>query len=107
MRLLSPGPILVLVLAGAAATVALVIGACTDPDTQTPTCDNNVNANGIYARTPTGATGSPSAAPTGAPSTCCVDADGGALTGNDLATCLHGYGDQTCAYLVSTTATGA
>jgi hypothetical protein len=87
-------PILIPLLAGAAATVALAIGACANPDTQSPTaCTSG----------PYGLCEGFAVCASGPASTCCVDADGGALTGNDLYTCLYGYGDPSCTYLVPTT----
>ncbi len=41
--------LLVVFLAGAGAAAAVAIGACTDPDTQTPNCVPNVDQNGIHA----------------------------------------------------------
>jgi hypothetical protein len=96
--------VLIPLLAGAAATVALAIGACSNPDTQSPNCHSNVNANGLYADPNDNMTCYGFAAcPSGEPSTCCVDDNGAPLTGNDLATCLHGYGDTSCAFLISST----
>jgi hypothetical protein len=95
--------LLAVFLAGAAAAMALAIGACADPDTQTPTCVPNVDQTGVHVVAngceafPTCTVGN------GAASNCCVQDGGAPLTGNDLATCLYGYGDPQCAYLVSTT----
>jgi hypothetical protein len=93
-------PILVSLLAGAAATVAVVIGACADPDTQTPSCVDNVDQYGEHPAT-NGCEGF-ATCPSGAPATCCMADAGVPLTGNDLATCLHGYGDPACSYIITT-----
>src|SRR5580693_2425655 len=71
-----------LVLLGGAAlggTLAAV-GACTDSDGVTPTCDDNVDDGGMLLD-PNGCAQF-AACPSGAPATCCVNADGGPLTGN-------------------------
>jgi hypothetical protein len=81
-----------LVLLGSTALAAIAAaGACTNPDGITPTCDDN---------TEMGMTPDPNGCAQFAtctvnpddPSACCVNADGGELTGSDLATCLYGYG---------------
>jgi hypothetical protein len=96
-------PILVSFLAGAAATVAVVIGACANPDTQSPTCIDNVDQYGAHPVD--GGCEGFATCPSGAPATCCMADAGVPLTGNDLATCLHGYGDPACAYIITTTST--
>jgi hypothetical protein len=90
---LPPRALLVTLLAVAASAVA----ACTSSDGQSPSCTPNVDQNGIHPvdggcdQFPV--CDKPNVAD------CCVNDDGGALTGNDLATCRHGFGDPTCAYL--------
>lgn len=90
-----------MVLSGTAAA-ALAIGACANPDTLTPSCDSsNVDQYGIHPS----ASGCEQLAACDKPNIadCCTDGDGGAFTGNDLAACLHGYGDPSCSYLITTT----
>ena len=101
MRKLAPSRPVVLFLLASAASVALVFGACANPDTLTPTCTNNVGPNGINQ---TVANGCELVAPCdkGAAALCCTAPDGGALAANDFNACLHGYGDPTCSYLVNT-----
>jgi hypothetical protein len=101
MRQLAPStsPILLTLLAGAAAAVLVEIGACATPDTQTPTCTPNVDQHGEHALD--GGCESFAICALGPPMACCTNGDGGALTGNDLANCLYGYG--ACASLVTTT----
>jgi hypothetical protein len=94
--------ILVVFLASAGAAVAVAIGACADPDTQTPTCTPNVDEGGIFHAVDGGCEQF-AQCDLGPASACCTDDDGGALTGNDLATCLYGYGDPSCVYLLSST----
>ena len=95
---LAPSSIFLTLLAGLAATAALVIGACVNPDTVQGSCTPNVDGTGILQN----ADGCDQFAycdSDGGPADCCK-ADGGApLTGGDLAACLHGYGDPTCPYL--------
>ncbi len=108
MRKLAPSPIAVRILVVAASSALVAIGACANPDTQTPACNDNVKSFGVDPSVTNGCEGF---APCSLPplqggsqaSGCCVDADGGALSGNDLASCLHGYGDSTCPYLCVTT----
>jgi hypothetical protein len=106
-RLLAPPahPILVLFLAGAAAAVVFAIGACAAPDTYTPSCTDNVDQFGNH---PADNGCNPFAVcPSGNAADCCMADAGVPLTGDDLAICLHGYGDPGCSYLVGTdTATG-
>jgi hypothetical protein len=97
-----PAPVALFVLTLASALGAL-FAACADPDTQTPTCVNNVGANGLVA-TDGGCEGFASCVVNGnvAPaSQCCVGDGGVPLTGNDLETCLFGFGDPSCRYLSS------
>jgi hypothetical protein len=90
-----------------AASVAAAIAACANPDTLTPMCVPNVDEAGITP--PNMASCTQFAAcylKDGAPGTaaeCCVSPDGGPFVGNDLQTCLYGYADPTCPYLISTT----
>jgi hypothetical protein len=91
--------LLVSLLAGAAA-VAVAVGACTSADGQTPSCTPNVDQNGIHPD-PNGCDQFPVCTQPKI-SDCCTDADGGALTGNDLAACRHGFGDPACAFLSAT-----
>jgi hypothetical protein len=100
MRKPAPARIIVLTLASA---IALVFAACANPDTQTPTCVNNVGDAGLMNvdggcegfAICIGSNGHATAAVN-----CCVG-DAGAFTGNDLATCLYGFADPSCPYLVS------
>jgi hypothetical protein len=69
----------------------------------TPTCDDNVDDGGMLLD-PNGCAQF-AACPSGAPATCCVNADGGPLTGNDLASCLYGYGGCT-SFAVATDMSG-
>lgn len=81
-----------------AAAILGAIGACTSTSSQTPSCVENVDQTGIHP-VADGCEGF-AVCPSGAPSTCCQDGDGGALTGNNLATCLYGYGG--CAAIITT-----
>jgi hypothetical protein len=95
-----------LVLLGGALFSALAAGAaCSDTNGVTPMCDNNItdagadsglcpDPNGCYMFATCAA--SPSS-----PAACCVGPDGGPLGGNDLASCLYGYG--ACTTFTSTT----
>src|SRR5579871_3196498 len=91
--------LLVTLLAGSAAASAVAVAACTSPDTQSPSCNPNVDQNGIHPD-PNGCDQF-AVCDKANVTDCCVDADGGALTGNDLATCRHGFGDPQCAYLAT------
>jgi hypothetical protein len=86
-------------------SVIVAIGACANPDGKTPMCNNNVGPNGIKPD-PNGCQGyAVCVGPDGGvapPATCCISPDGGLFAGNDLAECLHGYGDPSCAYLLET-----
>ena len=95
----SASPSLIKILAGAAAAVLVEIGACTTPATQTPACIPNVNQYGEHAID--GGCENFAICSLGPPEACCTNPDGGALTGNDLANCLYGFG--ACASLVTTT----
>lgn len=101
MRLSAPSasPLLVMILTGAAASGLVAIGACANPDSQTPSCTPNVDRYGEHA-IDSGCESFPTCS-LGPPAACCTNADGGALTGNELADCLFGYG--ACASLVTTT----
>ncbi len=78
------------ILAGTAAAMISAIGACTTTNTQTPSCTENVGEAGIEPID--GGCEGFAVCTLGPPSACCVDSDGGALTGSDLANCLYGYG---------------
>jgi hypothetical protein len=99
MRLPAPSASPILLLAGSAAAALVAIGACATPDTQTPTCTPNVDQYGEHAID--GGCENFAICTLGPPAVCCTNGDGGALTGNDLANCLYGYG--ACASLVTTT----
>ena len=95
----SASPILLMILTGAAAAVLVEIAACATPDSQTPSCIPNVDQEGEHAID--GGCETFPTCPLGPPAACCTSADGGALTGNDLADCLYGYG--ACVSLVTST----
>jgi uncharacterized membrane protein YgcG len=87
----------VALVASLAPVAASSFAGCTSTDTLTPSCTNNVTANGM---TPDDAGCSVFATCSlGAAALCCKAADGGALGSDDLATCLYGYGDPSCPYL--------
>ncbi len=96
MRLTAPSAILLTLLAG----MATAIWACSNPDTLTPACDNNVTQYGIFPEDG-GCQELAYCPPVGDYHDCCKTPDGGAFTGNDLAACRHGYGDPGCAYILS------
>jgi hypothetical protein len=99
-----------LILAVFATSVAAAIAACANPDTLTPSCNPNVDKNGI--KPPVADSCTMFAAcylrdgAAGTPAQCCVDDGGAPLTGNDLNTCLYGFGDPSCPYLITRNATG-
>lgn len=84
--------LLVKVLGGTAIALGVALGACGGVTGVTPDCTYNVDENGIKA-TKDGceAFAVCDKAPND-PSKCCVDSKGNALTGDNLATCLFGYG---------------
>jgi len=86
----SASSLLLTMLAGAAAVMISATGACTSSTTWTPVCTENVSQDGIQIVD--GGCEGFATCPLGPPAACCVDADGGALTGSDLADCLYGYG---------------
>jgi hypothetical protein len=100
----APRSVLITLLAGAATAAALAFAACANPDTQNPSCTNNVDQYGIHPSD----TGCDQLATCtkGPPAACCTTADGGPLGTNDLLACLHGYGDPNCAYLLTTPVEG-
>jgi hypothetical protein len=100
MRTPSNPHLLRLALGAIVASVFAAFVACADPDTQTPTCVPNVGEAGINSTIANGCEQF-AVCEMGPPAACCVNADGGALTGNDLATCLHGYGDPSCVFLLT------
>ena len=88
------------ILAATAAAVFVEIGACATPDS----ADTHLHPQRRSirrARDRQRLREFSSTCSLGPPATCCTNADGGALTGNDLADCLYGYG--ACASLVTTT----
>ena len=88
-------PLLVKVLGGAAIALCTALGACSDSNGVTPDCTFNVDENGIHAKSDGCEKFSPCLDKNGNPQDahkCCVDDKGAALTGDDLATCLFGYG---------------
>jgi hypothetical protein len=95
----SPSRLLLALFVAGAPAVAVAAAACSNPDTASDgdVCKPNVGENGI-SQDPNGCD---QFAVCTLPKTtdCCVDADGGALAGDELAKCLHGYGDPSCAYL--------
>src|SRR5215470_9505059 len=93
----SPSRLLLATCIAGAAAVAVAAAACANPDTYSPNCNPNVDENGVHPD-PNGCDQLP-ACNQPKVSDCCVDAKGAALKGNDLAACLHGYGDPSCAYL--------
>jgi hypothetical protein len=100
----------ILILGVFAASVAAAIAACANPDTLTPMCDSNVSEAGILPPNANSCTQFAACyLKDGAPGTaaqCCVSADGGPFVGNDLASCLYGFGDPMCPYLITRNATG-
>ena len=94
MPLPSAAKLLTVVLAGAVTAAVVAGGACGGSDGITPTCTYNVDDAGNILPDPDGGcvqfltcnVGDGNAA------NCCLDADGGTLTGSDLANCLYGYG---------------
>jgi hypothetical protein len=90
----TPSAKLLAVLFAGAVTVAVgAFSACSESDGITPTCTYNINDAGVIVPNGNGCTQFASCnVGNGDPANCCVDADGGALTGADLADCLYGYG---------------
>jgi hypothetical protein len=134
MRKLAPASFIrrprlwLLLLATASVSVGVAIAACANPDTYTPMCTPNVGVEGggfgidpllddggcepLAVCVP----GCPPNVSVNCPAAlCCVNdggvkdgviVDGGAFTGNDLASCLYGYGDPSCPFLLSTVTDG-
>lgn len=94
---------------GALAVLVMALGAGCGAEGYTPTCNDNVNENGIgldaegcerYGQCVMDDKGNVCAKSDPCPGAkvhkaadCCVDADGEPLTGNPLKACLYGYGE--------------
>jgi hypothetical protein len=87
----SAAKIFTTILAGSILAGVAAVGACGSSGAITPTCDYNIDDAGNIRPDPNPCVQFASC-DLGEPSACCVDADGGPLTGNDLANCLYGYG---------------
>ena len=77
------------------ATGLVGLAACTGYQGQTPTCTFNVGPNGIIPEDSGCEQFAVCTANPSNPAECCVDSSGNALTGQDLVSCLNGYGAGT------------